>query len=151
MARMFSRIKGKSGSKRPLNLAKPLWVRYGEKEVEMLIAKLAKDEYSSSEIGTILRDSYGIPDVKQITGKKIQKILKSKNLLKELPEDLKDLIKRAIMIRKHMELNKHDFTAKRGLQLTESKVNRLVKYYKAKKKLPADWKYDPESAKMFIE
>ena len=151
MARMHSRAKGKSSSKKPLDTTKPLWVRYREKEVEMLIAKLAKEDLSSSEIGIILRDSYGIPNIKQVTGKKIQQILKEKNLLKEVPEDLKALIKRALMIRKHMENNKQDMTAKRGLQLTESKINRLVKYYKANKKLPADWKYDPETAKMFIE
>ncbi len=151
MARMYSRVKGKSGSKKPLNMTKPVWVRYGEKEIEMLIAKLAKEGKSSSEIGTVLRDSYGIPSVKQITGKKIQQILAEKKLLKEIPEDLRDLIKRALMIRKHMEHNKHDMTAKRGLQLTESKVNRLVKYYKQKGKLPAEWKYNPETAKMFIE
>lgn len=151
MARMHSRVKGKSGSKKPLDISKPLWVRYGGKEVEMLIAKLAKEEMSSSEIGVVLRDSYGIPNVKQITGKNIQQILKEKNLLKEVPEDLKALIKKALMIRKHLEHNKQDMTAKRGLQLTESKVNRLIKYYKGKKKLPIDWKYDPETAKMFIE
>ena len=148
---MHSRAKGKSSSKKPLDTTKPLWVRYREKEVEMLIAKLAKEDLSSSEIGIILRDSYGIPNIKQVTGKKIQQILKEKNLLKEVPEDLKALIKRALMIRKHMENNKQDMTAKRGLQLTESKINRLVKYYKTNKKLPAEWKYDPETAKMFIE
>ena len=150
MARMYSRAKGKSGSKRPLNPQKPTWVRYGSKEVEMLIAKLAKEEKTASEIGIILRDSYGIPNTKQITGKKIQKILREKNLMKEIPEDLRNLIKRALMIRKHLEANHHDMTAKRGLQLTESKVNRLVKYYREKGKLPADWKYNPETAKMFI-
>ena len=151
MARMYSRVKGKSGSKKPLDLAKPLWVRYGEKELEMLIAKLAKEGMSSSEIGTMLRDSYGIPNVKQITGKRIQQILTEKKLLKEVPEDLRDLIKRALMIRKHMENNKQDMTAKRGLQLTESKVNRLIKYYKEKGKLPADWKYDFEAVKIYAE
>lgn len=151
MARMYSRVKGKSGSKRPLNPQKPVWVRYGEKEIEMLIAKLSKEGMSSSEIGTILRDSYGIPNVKQITGKKIQKILQQKNLTKEIPEDLTNLIKRALAIRKHLESNHHDMTAKRGLQLTESKVNRLVKHYRETKKLPADWKYDPETAKMIIQ
>jgi len=151
MARMYSRVKGKSGSKKPLDLAKPLWVRYGAKEVEMLIAKLAKEEFSISEIGIILRDSYGIPNVKQITGKRVQQILKEKDLLKDIPEDLRFLIKKALMIRKHRESNKQDMTAKRGLQLTEAKINRLIKYYKSKKKLPAEWKYDPETAKMLIE
>ena len=150
MARMHSRAKGKSGSKRPLNPKKPTWVRYGSKEVEMLIAKLAKEEKTASEIGIILRDSYGIPNTKQITGKKVQQILKEKDLMKAIPEDMINLIKRALMIRKHFETNHHDMTAKRGLQLTEAKVNRLVKYYREKGTLPKDWKYNPETAKMFI-
>ncbi len=150
MARMHSRARGKAGSHKPLEPKKPTWVRYGAKEVEMLIAKLAKEEMSTSEIGITLRDSYGIPQVKQITGKKIQKILQEKKLLADLPEDLKNLITRAIIIRKHMENNKHDMTAKRGVQLTEAKINRLVKYYKANKKLPVDWKYKPETARMLI-
>ena len=41
-------------------------------------------------------------------------------------------------------------TAKRGLHLTESKIRRLVKYYKKTNKLPAAWKYDREQAKLLI-
>ncbi len=151
MARMHSRVKGKSGSKRPLAPKKPTWVRYGAKEIEMLIAKFAKEGMKASEIGIILRDSYGVPNVKQIAGKKVQKILEEKKLAKELPDDLRNLMKRAVLIRKHLENNKKDMTAKRGMQLTDSKINRLVKYYKENKKLPAEWKYNPETAKMFVE
>ena len=130
---------------------KPTWVRYKDKEIELLVGKLAKDGNSSSEIGIILRDSYGIPDVKMLTGKNITDILKEKKLLPELPEDLLSLIRRAIAIRKHLEGNKQDMFAKRGLQRTESKIKRLVKYYKNVKKLPLDWKYDFESVKIYAE
>ena len=151
MARMHSRKHGKSGSTRPVERTKPTWVRYGAKEITMLIQKLAKEGKSSSEIGLILRDVYGIPDVRPILKTKITKVLKENKLSGELPDDLLALVKKAIYIRKHLETNKQDEPAKRGLTLTESKIYRLVKYYKAKKVLPIDWKYDPERLKMYAE
>jgi len=151
MARMHSRKHGKSGSTRPAVRTKPSFVTYGDKEVEMMIVKLAKDGNQASQIGTILRDSYGIPDVRPIINKKITQVLKENKLTGDFPEDMLALIRRAIYIRKHRDLNKQDMTAKRGLQLTESKINRLAKYYKDKKVLPWEWKYDHKRLKMYAE
>ncbi len=106
----------------------PTWLRYKPKEIELLVAKLAKEGKSSSEIGIVLRDSYGVPDVKLLAGKSITQILSEKKLLKELPEDLVDLMKRMVAIKKHLELNENDMSAKRGFQLSESKMKRLIKY-----------------------
>ncbi len=150
MARMHSGRKGVSGSKKPAEKART-WIRYKPKEVELLIVKLAKEGKSSSEIGSILRDSYGIPDTKFITSKKITRIMKEKSVAKELPEDLLNLIKRSVQLRKHLEENKKDKTAFRGLQLTESKLKRLIGYYKSNNVLPKDWKYDPKSIRMYAE
>ena len=86
-----------------------------------------------------------------LTQKKITQILKQKNLLPEIPEDLRSLIKKSVMIRKHLEGNHKDEPAKRGLTLTESKIKRLVKYYIRSGKLPADWKYDPKKASLYLE
>lgn len=151
MARIYSRKKGKSGSKKPLIKAKLSWMRYNPKEIELLVVKLAKEGKPASLIGLVLRDSYGIPDVKAIAGKSITKILNEKKLAPKIPEDLMAVIKRSIVIRKHMEENKQDMTALRGLQITESKIKRLVKYYKRAKKLPVDWKYDVKSIKLYVE
>ncbi|MCF7871510.1 30S ribosomal protein S15 [Candidatus Woesearchaeota archaeon] len=151
MARMHSRAKGKSGSKKPVKKAVPSWVQYKPKEIELMVQKLAKEGQSASEIGIHLRDSYGIPDVKTMTGKPIGKILEEKKLQPEIPETLKFLIKKAILLRKHLDDNHKDFSGKRGLQLTESKIRRLGKYYVANKKLPAGWKYDPEKMKMYAQ
>ena len=141
MARMHARRKGKSGSKKPLASTPPSWVSYKPKEVEMLIVKLAKQGLDSSKIGLMLRDSYGIPDVERLTKKKITRILKEKELTPELPEDMQNLTKRAMQIKKHLELHKKDRVSKRGLQLIEAKIRRLEKYYKKTKKIPANWKY----------
>lgn len=148
---MHSRRKGKSSSKKPLRKTKPVWVTHDTKTTEQLVIKLAKAGNTSSQIGLILRDSYGIPDVKLITNKKINKILKENNLTKKLPEDLTNLIQREIKISKHLKLNKQDKVSNRGLQSTESKIKRLAKYYKKKGILPKTWNYNREEAKLLIE
>src|SRR3989338_2978837 len=140
MARMYSRKKGKSGSKKPVEKKVQAWVRYKPKEVEMLIIKLAKEGQSASHIGLHLRDTYGIPSAQALLGKSINMLLKEKGLLSEIPEDIMALIRRSIALEKHMEENKQDMTANRGLQLTTSKIMRLVKYYKRTERLPKDWK-----------
>lgn len=151
MARMYSKKRGKAGSKKPLLTTKKTWVRYKAKEIELLIGKIAKEGKSASQIGVVLRDTYGVPSVKQVTEKSISAIMKEKSTSSDVPEDLMALIKRNIFLKKHLETNKHDMTAKRGLELTESKIRRLVKYYKNSKKLAADWKYDPTKIKLLIE
>jgi small subunit ribosomal protein S15 len=150
MARMHSRKKGKSGSVRPLQKSKLTWIRYSKNEVEMIIVKLAKDGKQMSEIGSILRDTYGIPCVKTLTASTIKQILEKKNLTSEIPEDLKNLIRKLVALQKHQETNKQDMTAKRGFQLTESKIMRLVKYYKRSGELPSTWKYDPKNVAMYV-
>lgn len=151
MARMYSRKRGQAGSKKPVKKVVPSWVRYKSKELEMLITKLAKEGYTSSLIGAHLRDAYGVPDVKLITGKSISAMLKEKGVAPKIPEDLTALIKRAVLIRKHLAENKHDVPAQRGLIITESKLKKLAKYYKDTKRIDQNWEYDPEKIKLFIE
>ncbi len=150
MARMHSRKRGKSGSKKPPRTASPDWVTYSAKEVESLVLKLRKEGHSSAMIGMILRDQYGIPSVKLVTGKKVTKILDENGLLDDIPEDLMALIRKAVNLRKHIELHPKDRHSLRGLQLTESKIRRLVKYYRRTGKLPEKWRYDPEKARLLV-
>jgi len=150
MARLYSRSKGKAGSKKPLDAKKQPWVSYSNEEIEKLIVKLAKSGLTASQIGLNLRDRYGIPDVQVITSKKISQILKEHGALPKLPEDLISLIRREIDLAKHLETNKKDTSAQRGLILTESKIKRLVKYYKAHKMLPLTWEFSRENAKLLI-
>jgi small subunit ribosomal protein S15 len=138
-----SKRKGKSHSTRPITSVCK-WVKYTPEEVESLVVELAKKGIPPSQIGIILRDQYGIPLVKQITGKKICEILEERKLLPAIPEDLQNLIKRASRVRRHLEEHPKDMSSKRGLQLIESKINRLAKYYISIGRLPPDWKYVPE-------
>jgi len=148
---MHSRKRGKHGSKKPAKKTAPSWIRYKAKEIELLIAKLAKEGKSSSQIGILLRDVYGIPSVLALCGKSIGTILQEKKLLSEVPEDLTALFRKYAAIRKHIEANKHDETAARGLHLTESKIGRLTKYYKRNGRVPETWKFDTETAGFFAE
>ena len=50
-----------------------------------------------------------------------------------------------------MKKNKKDSTSKRGLELIESRIRRLGKYYIRKKKMPEEWKYNPEKAKLLVQ
>ena len=151
MARMYSGKKGKSGSKKPIKKVKPSWLSYKPKEIEMLVVKLSKEGKSASQIGLYLRDAYGIADVRSILGKKVTQILEAKKILPKIPEDLNSLIKKQIYVTKHLEMNPKDEVAKRGLKLTESKINKLIQYYKKANRLDPDWKYDPKMAGLFLE
>jgi len=151
MARMHSGKKGKSSSKKPLTIKKVIWQRYDKNELTQLIIKLAKAQKSPSQIGIILRDSYGIPNVIQLTGKSITKILAEEKLLPKLPEDMLSLVKRYINITKHLQANRKDQPSVRGLQLTESKIKRLAKYYKTNNKLPKNWRFSRDQASLLVE
>jgi small subunit ribosomal protein S15 len=151
MARMYSRKKGKSGSKRPLRKVMPSWIRYKPKEAELLIVKLSKEGKTQSELGLILRDTYGIPNIKEVTGKSLGQIRQEHSLMPEIPEDIMALIKKSVSLKKHVEKNHKDESARRGITLTESKIKRLAKYYKRIGKLPETWKYQPERVKLYVE
>ena len=77
--------------------------------------------------------------------------LKDAKLIGKIPEDLKNLIKKAIIIRKHLKLNRKDKFSIRGLQLTEAKIRRLQKYYMREGVLPANWNYNPDSAELLVD
>ena len=118
--------------------------------MEKTIVEMAKGGNSPSMIGMILRDQYGVPLVKVVTGKKVSEILRDNNLQRRIPEDLRNMIAKATAIRKHMEDNKKDLVSRRGLQLVESKIHRLSRYYKKTRVLPSDWKYTPEQAAVLL-
>jgi small subunit ribosomal protein S15 len=62
------------------------------------------------------------------------------------------LMMKAINLNLHVQNgNRGDFSNRRGLQLVESKIRRLVKYYKRKEILPADWNYSLKNAELLIE
>jgi len=144
MARMYSHKKGKSGSVKPVLKEKPSWVQMSPEEVKRIVVNLAREGKTKSEIGMILRDVYGIPSVKLVTGMKITEILKEAGEDPMYGEDLRMLTLKAERIRKHLERYKSDKLNVHNLQLIESKIRRLAKYYIRTGVLPKDWKYEPK-------
>lgn len=135
-----------------INMAlEPDWIEYSTEEIEELILKLTKEGNSTSKIGVILRDQYGIPDVKTVTGMKITQILENHDQGLEYPEDLMNLIRKAVNVRDHLEENPKDLHTRRGLQLMESRIRRLVKYYVREGVLPQGWRYEPKKAALLVK
>ncbi|MCL2686966.1 MAG: 30S ribosomal protein S15 [Methanobrevibacter sp.] len=127
------------------------WVNYSNEEIEDLILKFTKEGKTPSEIGITLRDQYGIPSVKEVTGEKITAILKKNDQAQEYPEDIMNLIKRAVNIRDHLKDNPKDLHTKRGLTIIESRIRRLARYYVNEGELPEGWRYDPQQAALLVK
>ncbi len=132
-------------------MAAPEWLEQEPEEIEELIVKLHKDGQSTSQIGITLRDQYGIPSTKTVLGLKITEILEKNGEVFEYPEDLLNLIRRAVNIREHLEENPKDIHSKRGLIKIEAKIRRLVKYYTDNDVLPEGWRYDPATADLLVK
>ena len=113
----------------------------GIKEIEELIIKYAKDGMTSSMIGIKLRDQHAIPLVKPILNKTVSQVLKENKLTPEIPEDLNNIVMKAVNLQKHLKDNKSDSRNVRSLELVEAKVHRLSTHYKKKGILPKKWKY----------
>jgi small subunit ribosomal protein S15 len=150
MARIHARRRGQASSTRPYRNQPPEWMVHDKKFLVKKIEELRRQGQSTAMIGTVLRDQYGIPNVKEAFGVKISKIVEELDLKPKYPEDLVNLVRRATNLRIHLEDNRKDLHSKRGLQLMESKIRRMVKYYKKKGVFPQNWRYDPKTAGLLL-
>ena len=141
MGRLHTHRHGKSHTIRPATLRVPSWITLSTKEIEELVVKYSKDGLTPSQIGLKLRDQHSIPLIKPITKKSIGKILQENNLQAEMPEDLDNIVKKAVGLQKHLKTNKGDNRNVRSLELIEAKVHRLSVYYKRMDRIPKNWKY----------
>lgn len=119
-------------------------------EIEELVVRLAREGNPTSKIGVIMRDQYAVPSVRQATGKSLGQILKASGLKFELPEDLVNIIRKAVNLYGHLDRNPKDFKTKRALEVIEARVIKLAKYYKREGVLPPDWRYDRERAALLV-
>ena len=141
MGRVHSHRHGKSHSVRPVTPSAPTWIKQTPDEIEELVVKYSKDGLNPSEIGTKLRDQYAIPLTTQIVKKSVTEILEQKGVRPEMPEDLNNLVTKALGLQKHLRANKSDRRNVRSLELLEAKVHRLSSYYKEIGRIPRTWKY----------
>jgi len=151
MARMHTRGRGQSGSRRPKVTVKPAWSVLDAAEVEKHIVKMHTEGVSMAVIGLRLRDQYGVPNVRLVTGKSILQTLNEKGATPPTPEDLEALLKRSVNIQIHLKEHKFDHANRRGLQLTEAKIRRLAGYYKEEGLLALEWDYAAKSAEMLAQ
>ena len=151
---MHTRRRGSSGSDRPVADEPPEWSDVDADDVEARVVELAEQDYDPSQIGLKLRDEgvkgVPVPDVKLATGKKVTAILEDNDAAPELPEDLRNLMERAVRLRRHVEENQQDMQNKRALQNTESKIRRLVAYYRGDE-LDEDFTYTYDVAVRLLE
>jgi small subunit ribosomal protein S15 len=149
MARMHTRRRGSSDSDTPVADDPPEWSDVDAEQIEERVVELAEEGHDPSQIGLILRDSgvggTPIPDVKLATDKKVTEILEEHDADPELPEDLRNLMEKAIDLREHVQENPQDHQNKRALQNVESKVRRLANYYRGDE-LDEEFSYSYETA-----
>lgn len=128
----------------------PDWIEESPEEIEEMVIELADRGNSPSDIGRILRDEHGIPSVKEIMDKSVLEILQENNEEPDLPEDLLDLMRKAVNLREHLDRNPKDNRSQRSLNTLESRIQKIAKYYKKEEKLPQNWRYDPEEAALLV-
>ena len=151
MSRMHSGGKGKSGSSRPHASEAPTWSASDKAEIEELILNLANEGHSAAMIGTILRDRHAVPNVRLVTGERVSETLARNGISGRYPEDLMNLMRKALNLMDHLSSNPKDLHNRRQLALCESKIRRLARYYIGTGRLPQDWVYKQDQLRLMVE
>jgi small subunit ribosomal protein S15 len=151
MSRIHSGHKGRAGSHRPYPLTKPEWVTTPQDEIVAQAVQLSKTGLSSAQVGMTLRDSAGIPSSRSVTGKRLAVLLKEAGVSPEIPDDLQALLKRVVHLQRHLETHPKDLSNQRGLSLMESRIRRLARYYRQRKRIPDTWRYTAAAAALQVE
>ena len=151
MARLHSKKKGKSSTRRPKSKTAPEWVSMDKAKIEEIVIKMAKEGVPAARIGLTMRDQYGIANLRAILGMSLYAFLKNENAAPEYPEDLLNLIKKAVRMSGHMKNSGKDVHNKVKLSHVESKIQRLVRYYTKEGVLPKGWKYERDKAALLVK
>lgn len=151
MARLHSKKKGKSGTKRPKDKTAPEWTPMKKAEIEEAITKMASEGMTPARIGLVMRDQHGVGNLRAVLGMTLKQFLVKEKIAAEYPEDLLDLIKKAVRMSTHLKNGKNDTHNKVKLTHVESKIQRLVRYYTSKGMLPSGWKYDRDKASLLVK
>ena len=151
MARMHTKGKGTSGSSKPNNDKAPSWSESDKGTVEELIIKYANEGHSSAKIGSLLRDMHAVPDVRLVMGERISKTLSRNDLGSTYPEDMMNLMRKALSLIDHLSGNKKDLHNRRQLELCESRLRRLAKYYVRTGRISSTWTYKRDQLRLMVE
>lgn len=151
MSRVHARRRGTSRSRPPQRDEAPQWQPVEKQEIIDIIVRLSKEGRTAAYIGLVLRDQHGVPNVKLATGKPMMQILADAGIAPALPEDLANLMKRAVHLQGHLATHRRDLHNGRGLHLIEARIRRLATYYRREGRLPAEWRYSAETAQLVVE
>lgn len=151
MSRVHTGRRGSSRSRPPTRDEAPEWQPVEKQEIVDTIVRLAREGRTGAYIGLVLRDQHGVPNVKLATGKTMTEILRENGLAPQIPEDLQNLMKRAVHLQGHLATHRRDLHNGRGLTLIEARIRRLATYYRRTGRLPADWRYSAETAQLVVE
>ena len=152
MARMHTGKHGKAKSRKPDEASVTAeGLDKGSSEIVKEISEYARQGMHQARIGQMLKEKHKVPYIKHALGKRLGAVLEESGFKKEIPQDMLDLLTRAIKLRRHIERNHNDIHNKTSLHRCEAKIWRLSNYYKETGKLPADWKYDPEKVALIIK
>lgn len=125
---------------KPFSTSVPTYLTKPIADIKRDIVHFANKGMMPSAIGNLLRDQYGVGDAKDVLGKGILEFCKLNNCAPIIPEDLDSLIEKSNTIRLHLVSHRKDNDAKYRLNLINSRLHRLVRYYKEKGVLPGNWK-----------
>lgn len=151
MSRVHSKRAGSSRSRAPARDEAPEWQSMEKQEIKDLVVRLAREGRSAAFIGLTLRDQHAVPNVRLATGQTMTAILQEAGLAPQIPEDLQNLMRRAVHLQGHLAAHRRDLHNARGLTLIEARIRRLADYYRRVGKLPADWRYTAETAQLVVE
>ena len=150
MSRMHAPGRGKSGSTRPHIDSAPAWSNTDKAQIEEIIVDLAKKGQTTAQIGTILRDQHAVPSVRLVMGERIGQILARNDISPSVPEDLMDLMRKALRMLDHLSENHKDVHNRRQLHLVESKIRRLARYHKGAGALDSTWTYKRDQLRLAV-
>ena len=151
MARMYKSRKGKSGSTKPYVSEAPEWSNTDTAAVTQLVIDLGKEGHSTAMIGTILRDQHAVPNARLVLGKRIGAVLAENNIGGTYPEDMMNLMRKALSLIDHLSSNKKDLHNRRQLELCESRLRRLAKYYVGTGRISSTWTYKRDQLRLMVE
>jgi small subunit ribosomal protein S15 len=151
MSRVHARRRGSSRSRPPPRDEAPEWQPLEKQEIVDRIVQLAREGKTAAYIGLVLRDQHAVPNVRLATGKTMGDILKESGVAPQIPEDLQNLMKRAVHLQGHLATHPRDLHNARGLTLIEARIRRLATYYRRVEKLPVEWRYTAETAQLVVE
>ena len=150
MGRMHASGRGKSGSNRPFVDAAPEWSNTDKSAIEETILDLSRKGHTAAEIGLILRDKHAVPNVRLVLGERVGQVLARNEISPEIPEDLMNLMRKALRMLDHLNTNRKDLHNRRQLELVESRIRRLARYLKGTGALDSEWTYKRDQLRLAV-